>query len=128
MTVGFFCDVVFESLQKVFLAKVKLLVCKIIPCLRHKLFWLKIYDKGIVQNTLNYMSLTKKLFFRRVPRSEIKRSGVTFRFKSNEFDQTDFKNLDLEKKLRLIKIIVIFSLFTKMMQHVLLLKKPVQLL
>ena len=81
-----------------------------------------------MQNTLNYMSLTKKLFFRLVPRSEIKRSGVTFRFKSNEFDQTDFKNLDLEKKLRLIKIIVIFSLFTKMMQHVLLLKKPVQLL
>ena len=81
------------------------------------------YDKGIVQNTLNYMSLTKKLFFRLVPRSEIKRFGVTFRFKSSEFDQTDFKNLDLEKKLRLITIIVIFSLFTKMMQHMLLLKK-----
>ena len=68
-----------------------------------KLIPLKIYDKGIVQNLLNHMSVTKKLFFRLVRRSEVRRFSLTFRFKSDEFHQKGFKNPNLEKNLRLKK-------------------------
>ena len=50
------------------------------------------------------MSITKKMFFRLVPRSKVRRFSLTYRFKLNEPNQKDFKNLNLQKILRLKKI------------------------
>ena len=83
------------------------------------LFPLKNYDKRIVQNMLIHMAITKNLCFRLVPRSEVRKFSLTFQFKSNESHQKCFKNLNLEKTLRLKNIIVIFSLPIKLMKHTL---------
>ena len=68
------------------LVKLKFLFWKIISCLGRKLFPLKKYNKGFVQNRLNHMSVTKKLLFRLVSRSEVRRFGLVELFNLNQLN------------------------------------------